>query len=141
MTQTFKLSNDEYLYGGTAFDGAKNPFSATSEYYADFRIMCMNQTMPLYLSTKGRYFYSETPFAVKIKNGEIAFEGGDVKEYWAGTCLRDAYLAAMKAHFPFDGRHLPEEFFRISVGTGVCRQEVAHCGFCLYHKAADADPA
>ena len=112
MAQTFKLLNDEYLYGGTAFDGAKNPFSATSEYYADFRIMCMNQTMPLYLSTKGRYFYSETPFAVKIGNGEISFDGGDVKEYWAGTCLRDAYLAAMKAHFPFDGRHLPEEFFR-----------------------------
>ena len=112
MKQTFKLQKNEYLYGGTAYDGAKNPFSADSKYCADFRVMCVNQTMPLYLSTKGRYFYSETPFAVSIENGEISFEGGNVKEYQAGNCLRDAYLAAMKAHFPFDGRYLPEEFFR-----------------------------
>jgi len=112
MKQTFKIQADEYLYGGTAYDGAMNPFSVDSVYSADFRIMCMNQTMPLYLSTNGRYFYSETPFAVTIENDEITFEGGNVKEYQAGNCLKDAYLAAMKAHFPFDGRALPEEFFR-----------------------------
>ena len=110
--QKFNLLEDECLYGGSAYDGAQNPFTKDSVYRADFRRLCMNQTMPLYLSTKGRYFYSETPFAVTIENGTVTFEGGDVREYKAGSCLRDAYLAAMKAHFPFDGRSLPEEFFR-----------------------------
>ena len=112
MKKIFRFQPGECLYGGTAYDGAKNPFTADSAYSADFRIFCPNQTMPLYLSTKGRYFYSETPFAVTIENGEIVFEGGDVREYKAGNCLRDAYLAAMRAHFPFDARRLPEEFFR-----------------------------
>ncbi len=112
MTTSYEIYPDEFLYGGTAYDGAKNPFSGSSVYSADFRVMCPNQTMPLYLSTKGRYFYSETPFAVEIKNGKITFEGGSVKEYKAGNCLKDAYLAAMRAHFPFDGRELPEEFFK-----------------------------
>ena len=108
----FNLLEGECLYGGSAYDGAQNPFTKDSFYHADFRKLCQNQTMPLYLSTKGRYFYSETPFAVTIENGVIAFEGGDVKEYKAGTCLRDTYLAAMHAHFPFDGRALPDAFFR-----------------------------
>ncbi len=108
----FTFLDGECLYGGSAYDGAKNPFTKDSSYHADFRKLCQNQTMPLYLSTKGRYFYSETPFAVTIENGVIAFEGGDVKEYNVGNCLRDAYLAAMHTHFPFDGRMLPEEFFR-----------------------------
>lgn len=109
---SFDLYPDEALYGGTAYDGAQNPFTKESVYSADFRYLCQNQTMPLYLSTKGRYFYSETPFAVEIKDGKISFEGGDIKEYKAGDCLRDAYLSAMKSHFPFDGRKLPAQFFR-----------------------------
>ena len=108
----FELYDGECLYGGSAYDGAKNPFTKDSVYHADFRKLCVNQTMPLYLSTKGRYFYSETPFAVTIENGAVTFEGGDVKEYAGGSSLRDAYLAAMRAHFPFDGRALPEAFFR-----------------------------
>ncbi len=112
MKISYEIYPDEYLYGGTAFDGAKNPFSKDTEYSADFRIMCPNQTMPLYLSTKGRYFYSEEPFAVEIKDGKITFEGGAVQEYLAGNSLRDAYLAAMRAHFPFDGKELPEAFFK-----------------------------
>ena len=112
MKKVFKFLPGECLYGGSAYDGAQNPFTESSVYSADFRVLCMNQTMPLYLSTKGRYFYSKEPFAVRFNKGEITFEGGEVIEYQAGNLLRDAYLAAMKSHFPFDGKKLPDQFFR-----------------------------
>lgn len=112
MITKYTLLPDEYLWGGTAAAGTKMPFSYSSRYHADLRTEAENQTMPLFVSSKGRYFWSDVPFAVTIADGEIAFEAErPVEVTEAGKSLRDAYLAAMRAHFPFDGRVLPEKFF------------------------------
>ena len=102
----------ECFWGGITMNGNENPFTAESTYSVDMRVCCVNQTMPLYLSNKGRYIWSENPFNIVIEDGKITLEGEDVLVVEAGSTLREAYLAAMKAHFPFDGRHLPEEFFQ-----------------------------
>ncbi len=106
----------EYFWGGDAYHGTDMPVNAEPVYSRDFRRNPANQFMPLFLSSKGRYLWSEEAFRVWIENGELCFDGGEVICTDAGDCLRDAYLAAMEAHFPFtetrNGKQLPREFFR-----------------------------
>ena len=112
MTYTFSILENEYWWGGSTLDGEFLPFDRTTSFKKDYRKTCRNQGMPLFLSSKGRYIWSETPFAVTVEDGKFILEGEEITLTEAGTCLRDAYLAAMHAHFPFMGKVPPEEFFR-----------------------------
>lgn len=111
MRYEFKLLDGECFWGGSVIDGKKNPFTAESDFSHDYRLECHNQVMPLFLSNKGRYIWSETPFSFAIKDGSIIIEGEDVALYEGGTTLKEAYLSAMKAHFHTDRRRLPMEYF------------------------------
>ena len=111
MTYRFEMMPDEFFWGGSVTEGKKNPFGADSDFAADYREECVNQVMPLFMSNKGRYIWSESPFKIEIRNGIITIDGEGVSLYSAGGTLKDAYLAAMKTHFPCDGRILPEKFF------------------------------
>lgn len=111
MKYTFKMLSDEYWWGGSVNDGVIMPFSADTEIEADFRKKCPNQGMPLFLSSRGRYIWSDEPFSVEIKNGVITAEGENITLTEAGDCLRDAYLDASRKHFPFGGKMPRREFF------------------------------
>ena len=64
-----------------------------------------NQAAPLLVSTKGRYVWSERAFACTLTNGTIRLEGeAEIEVRTAGKTLREAFLAAAKAHFPASGR-------------------------------------
>jgi len=107
----------EYFWGGATVFGTDMPIKADSEYSRDFRVEPRNQMMPLFLSSKGRYVWSETTFKVWVEDGCLCFDGGEFEVVEAGDCLCDAYLAAMEAHFPFretrvEGKKLPREFFQ-----------------------------
>ena len=94
-TLEVKMLAGEYWWGGSADDGVQMPFSAeTCGYVRDFRVSAPNQTMPLYLSSCGRYVWSEHPFRVRIDGGVLFFEGRDIILKQAGDTLRAAYLAA-----------------------------------------------
>lgn len=108
----FQMEPEEHWWGGTSNSGTENPFDATSVFHADFRRNASNQAMPLYISDHGRYIWSEDPFQVDIENGELRFIGTDVTLTKAGDTLKEAYLAAMRAHFPFTGKQLSDTFFR-----------------------------
>ena len=111
MTYTFEMLENEYWWGGSADDGTKQPYNKESDFMADYRLICSNQGMPLYLSNKGRYIWSEDAFAVTIKDGMITIESDlEVTMHEAGSTLKDAYLAAKDAHFPFTGK-VPERTF------------------------------
>ena len=112
MRYEFKLLDRECFWGGSAVNGRQNPYTAESDFSHDYRLECHNQVMPMLLSNQGRYIWSETPFKFEIKNGIITIEGDDVILVQAGTTLKEAYLAAMNAHFPNDGRRLPMEYFK-----------------------------
>lgn len=107
-----KFLPGEYFWGGSTAFGTEMPICEKSSFSRDFRVDAPNQTMPLFLSNKGRYVWSETAFAAEVKNGELCFDGDEFELAEAGDCLKDAYLAAMKAHFPFGGKQIPREFFK-----------------------------
>ena len=112
MLYKFDFLKDECFWGGSATSGKDNPFTEFSDFSADFREECDNQVMPLFLSNKGRYLWSENPFKIEFKDGIITVDGENVEMYEAGSTLKDAYLAAMKTHFPCDRRRLPMEYFK-----------------------------
>lgn len=112
MQLRIKLSENEYFWGGPTCHGTNMPISVNSDYHKNFYHAMPNQFTPLFLSNKGRYVWSDRPFEVWIENGELCFEGKDFELYEDGTCLRDAYLTAMKKHFPFEDKKLPHEFFK-----------------------------
>ena len=111
MKYQFEFLENEYWWGGSTVDGCENPFHAKSVFEWDYRETAYNQSMMLFLSSKGMYIWSEEPFKVQIANGKFTFEGEEIELIEAGDCLRDAYMAAMLAHFPFVGMVLPREFF------------------------------
>ncbi len=115
MELRVKFLPGEYFWGGATVFGTDMPIKADSVYEREFRIEPRNQMTPLFLSNKGRYIWSDNTFKVWVENGELCFDSiEEIKLYEAGTCLRDAYLHAMKNHFPFDfgGKTLPREFFK-----------------------------
>lgn len=111
MKLTVDILDGEYWYGGSSDSSGNQPFSRLTEYKIDYRDTAGNQTMPLLLSTKGRYIWSEHAFLMSISDGVITLDGEDIALSSSGSTLRDAYLHAMREHFPFSGKLLPEKFF------------------------------
>jgi alpha-glucosidase len=66
-----------------------------------------NQAAPLLVSNKGRYVWSNEPFAFEFKGGTLIIysdhENVEAKPS-AGATLRDAYVAAKDKHFPASGK-------------------------------------
>ena len=112
MTYEFRFLPDEHWWGGCAEDGGHMPLTAESDFSADARLVCTNQGMPLYISDRGRYIWSEEGFGVHFDRGVIRIESDlPVTMNEGGSTLRDAYLAASRTHFPFTGKVPPKEFF------------------------------
>lgn len=115
----FKMLQNEVWWGGSSsWNGGKNqnvanvqPYDETMEEAFESLMDGFNQSMPLYLSSKGRYVWCDSPLKATFNKGVVEIEGENVQLVEAGDCLRDAYLAAMKAHFPFEQKDLPEKFF------------------------------
>lgn len=78
------------------------PYAATVRWL-DLRTTNLgNQAAPLLLSSKGRYVWSNDAFAFEFRNGTLLFFSDTEKPTvtTVGAALREAYLGAMKAHFP-----------------------------------------
>lgn len=113
MNYAFDFLENEVWWGGSSNYGTQMPIGSDSSYCQDFRIDASNQTMPFFVSNKGRYIWSEYAFKAEVKDGKFCFEGkDDIALYNGGSTLKEAYQAASKAHFPFTGKQLPEAFFR-----------------------------
>ena len=102
----------EKWYGAVMMDGDKQPFTDFPMF--DLANQCHDgQTASLLVSSKGRYIWSEKPFAFSFINGDIHLDNLSerISPVSAGNTLREAYLAAAREHLPFDGTTPPEEFF------------------------------
>lgn len=111
MNLTVKIKENEYWWGSSVAHSHLDPFTAESEYKFNM-IAGTNQTMPLFISNLGRYVWCEKPMQVHIVNGEInLLAESEILLCEAGETLRDAYLAASRAHFPFSGKMPPKKFF------------------------------
>ena len=118
MKIEIKILENEYFWGGDAPSGVQMPIYAGCGFDCDFRYTATTQSMPMLLSSKGRYVWSERGIKITEKNGTLLLESdADIEITEAGSTLRDAYLGAMEAHFPFEatrknGAMLPREFFK-----------------------------
>lgn len=114
MICTFKMEQDECWWGGTSADGERCPFDKETETENDFTCECANQTMPMYLSNKGRCIWCEDGFKVKISGGIFEIDApSEVTIEKFGDTLKSAYIGAMKKYFPISGETLQETFFKV----------------------------
>ncbi len=113
MNIKVEMLDGECWWGGSALNYCtKMPIDKNLYYKLDM-YRAENQIMPLYISNKGRYMWSEKPFSVVAEGGVIEASGKDeiILEN-GGSTLKDAYLSAMKKHFPFSGKVPDLKFFQ-----------------------------
>lgn len=109
----FLMEQGEVWWGGTSANPAF-PLTEKSVYHEnmlDFSTSSSNQSAPFFVSSHGRYLWSDEPFEVSVEGGAFHITGGCPELVKAGETLREAYLLAQKKHFPCDGRALPDRFF------------------------------
>ena len=102
-----RLERGECWYGAATTFGRDVPFGAKTAATAfDLRSSnYSNQTVPLLLSSHGRYVWSDAAFACTLTNGVMRLEGdAPIVLAAEGKDLRTAFLAASRAHFPPSGR-------------------------------------
>ena len=114
MVTSFSILPNEYWWGGRIVGSEKMPFHAETEFFIDLNHEKRTQTVPFFLSSKGRYIWSEEPFIITFSKGEITLESQyEIIVDKPGDTLREAYLAAMRRHFPFEENiHTPREFYQ-----------------------------
>lgn len=100
----FALLPDEYWWGGRVEDGVDMPFGA-SAFQRDLWSLKGNQGMPLLVSNKGRYVWSEQPFVFDIASGKLSVQNshalpGDILVGEGHGDLRGALREASSRFFP-----------------------------------------
>ena len=105
-----EMLENELWWGGAATPASQQAYDKTACERVEMALLG-NQSAPLYLSSQGRYIWANAPLTMTFDKGTITAEGKGVEIVQAGDTLREAYLAAMKAHFPFEQKQLPEKFF------------------------------
>lgn len=104
----------EYWWGGAVAYGYRMPYIAPVAEFNLAKDNANNQVVPLFLSNKGRYLWSEKPFTFEVAgSGAITitseFENPEIQQA-ADATLRGAYLEASGKYFPSTGT-LPEKLF------------------------------
>lgn len=99
------LLEDEFWWGGLVDDGLQMPYGQDN-LYRDIRFNnSSNQGMPLFISNKGRYIWSETGFEYTFSAGALQINSkSPIKVVKTGDTLRDAFLSASSSHFKPDGK-------------------------------------
>jgi alpha-glucosidase len=103
-----EILSGEKWYGAAVNEGEKMPFEDGYVINLDGNTKG-NQADPLILSTKGRYIWSNSPFAFAINKNEIVlsqFHDSILVEN-GGANLKEAYLKASERFFPPSGK-LPD---------------------------------
>ena len=104
----------ESWWGISNTDGYLQPFVDYEEFDLANHSR-LGHTVPFLVSSKGRYVWCDSPFTVSCKDGVFSLVscGEPIQVVQAGSNLKEAYMAACRKHFPFDGTTPPEEFFRL----------------------------
>jgi alpha-glucosidase (family GH31 glycosyl hydrolase) len=100
MTDVALLPGERW-WGGAVADGHAMPFR--TGFRRDLRDAAENQVMPLLVSNRGRYIWSDGPFAFEVSDAVVAIQPRDgtpvrVRNGYDG--LAGALAAAGTAHFP-----------------------------------------
>lgn len=109
VSQVNSLEGEVWYGAYTAKAYCNTPFDKIQfqPYPADFSKKDLrvdnngNQAAPLLISNRGRYIWSDEPFAFELTQGNLVLysDHETISAATAGTTLRDAYVSAMKKHF------------------------------------------
>lgn len=102
-----QIEENECWWGIATTIGRDLPLTEKSEgFLRDIRLdNYSNQSVPLLVSSKGRYIWSEKAFVCTVSNGAFVLEADSPMILaCGGTTLREAFLAASKAYFPPSGK-------------------------------------
>ncbi len=113
MEYKIQMLKDEQWWGGIVSYFNYMPFTAATTLSIDL-LHSETEAMinPLFVSDKGRCFYSEDGFTVSFDKGEIRISSKQsVTFYEDGKSLKDAYLEAYRSYFEKDDRVLPNQMF------------------------------
>jgi len=96
---------DEKWWGGFVAKGSSMPYVQPTGLLDLATQGFNNQGVPLLISNKGRYIWSDEAFKFAINGNEIDITSihETVQVVEAGKTLRDAYMAASAKHFPPSG--------------------------------------
>jgi alpha-glucosidase len=99
-------------WGAFVARGADMPYSKPTGMIDLSKQGFNNQGVPLLLSNKGRYIWSNETLKFEVNPDAIRIESAfeEIKVVHPGETLRNAYLAACKKHFPPSGV-LPDPLF------------------------------
>lgn len=100
----------EKWWGGAINDGGDMPYESTKAP-RDLGLENRHGTVaPFFVSSAGRYVWSDRPFTYSFKEGvlTIVSKFEKVEPVVAGKTLKEAYLTACRRHFPFNGK-IPAE--------------------------------
>lgn len=109
--KTVRILPDEVWYGADIKFGFLLPYGRRGLGMRNTKVISSyNQATPLWVSSKGRYIWSEEGYRTVILAGCLFCFGGsrEIRLYDGYATLKGAYLAASKAHFPPDGT-MPNE--------------------------------
>ncbi|MBE5040876.1 glycoside hydrolase family 31 protein [Ructibacterium gallinarum] len=110
MKYNIKFLENEFWYGGIVDLAGDMPYSEKSNCKVDLTNTGSDLRMPLYISTQGRYIWSEKPFVIEFNNGEIAIDGADVEICDGFIDLKGAHRAVANRHFS-KNKNIPNELF------------------------------
>ena len=65
------MLKDECWWGGSVVNAHQMPYSQKSVCKVNLTEEWHTQSAPLYLSSKGRYIWSEEPFVIEFNSGKI----------------------------------------------------------------------
>jgi alpha-glucosidase len=102
---SFILVSGEGWWGGVINDGTKMPFGAMPYSFNLYGNDAGNQSVPLLISNRGRYIWSDKPFQFAFKNDSIIIRKthGPVIVGQSRSTLKDAYISASQQFFPPTG--------------------------------------
>ncbi|HEY5392064.1 MAG TPA: glycoside hydrolase family 31 protein [Hanamia sp.] len=101
---TIQIQKNEYWWGGAVIFGTQMPFS-NNQFSFDLSNHTGNQNAPILISNKGRWVWSEKPFAYTFNHDSLKISDivGSIQMGVAGTDLKSAYKYCSEKFFPASG--------------------------------------
>ncbi len=111
-TTEIHFQKDEFWWGGVVANGSQMPYITPLKEYNLALQNSNNQVVPLFLSNKGRFVWSDKPFKFEVADHKVIIKSNfeTLKIQSSGTTLKSAYLAASSKYFPPTGT-LPDPLF------------------------------
>lgn len=107
------FQENEFWYGGAVGCGQEMPYVVPLREFDLALQNANNQVVPLLISSRGRFIWSDRPFKFEIRERSLIIRSfyGIVEPMLSGRTLREAYAGACEKHFKPSGKIPPEIFF------------------------------